>query len=161
MGTSLEDFLGKERASVASDLISTQAGESAKSVNRKVRLYEEVWNDKDSEQKARLSLQASTWATKQTGHRVSCPACKSDAIVSAKPISVPIQNISGDEITETLEYLPAVFECVACQLKISGLSNLIASGLGEAYKATFTYDAYDLFLPDDDYRGYEPDFNEP
>jgi ribosomal protein L37AE/L43A len=35
----------------------------------------------------------------------------------------------------------SLFECVACGLKISGLSYLSACGLGDTYTGTFTYDA--------------------
>jgi hypothetical protein len=41
--------------------------------------------------------------------------------------------------------LPSSFECVACHLKISGLSKLSACGLGDAFTATSTVSAADFF----------------
>ena len=55
--------------------------------------------------------------------------------------------------------LPAKFECVACQLKISGLSQLSACGLGAPYKSTTTYNAAD-FYADQYAAGFEDDNNE-
>ena len=64
---------------------------------------------------------------------------------------------------------PSSFECVACGLRISGLSKLAASGLGNAYSATRTYTAaefFELYTEDEleearnEWQEYEPDFNE-
>jgi hypothetical protein len=78
-------------------------------------------------------------------------------------VTSPKKEIRDDTIVETQYYLPSNFECVACGLKITGLPQLSAAGLGDQYKATFEYDAGDYYTPeerDDRYEGYEPDFNE-
>ncbi len=41
-------------------------------------------------------------------------------------LPLPHKTIKEDEITETQEYLPTQFECIACGLKIFGLSRLNA-----------------------------------
>ena len=69
------------------------------------------------EQKA-LGLSADVWATRQIGHRVKCPACGSSSIVIGESVSAPNQVLIDNEITETQEYLPNQFECIACKLKI-------------------------------------------
>jgi hypothetical protein len=74
---------------------------------------------------------------------------------------ISFQKIEDDLMVETQQYLPSKFECVACQLKIAGLSQLAACGLGDTYTATFTYDLADYYAPNDDYAGYEDDNNEP
>ncbi len=71
-----------------------------------------------------------------------------------------MQSIKDDQITETQQYLPSKFECIACGLKISGLSQLSVANLGDAYKATFTFDAAEYFTSQDEDVEYEPDFNE-
>ena len=126
-----------------------------------VSAHQRVWNAKPEEERNRLSLSASTWATKQVGHRVKCPACASDALVKGEPVAAPHKTIKNDEITETQEYLPSLFECVACGLKISGLSRLNAINLGGRYKKTQVYDAGEYYAPPDDYQGFEDDNNEP
>jgi hypothetical protein len=45
-------------------------------------------------------------------------------------------------------------------LKIAGLSQLTACGLGVPFKSTSTYDAADYFAPDDQYAGFDDDNNE-
>ena len=154
MGDSLDRFLGSAEAATAKAMIAAARDESAKSIIQLVKARKVVWDYNSNETKAVLVLQSSTWATRQDGHRVSCPSCDCDAILSGSAIAPPRKTITENEITETQEYLPSKFECVACGLKISGLSHLSASGLGDTYNATFTYDVNDLR----DF--YEPDFNE-
>lgn len=40
-------------------------------------------------------------------------------------------------------------------------ARLAASGLGDPFKKTLTYDAADYYKPEDDASGYEDDNNEP
>jgi hypothetical protein len=91
---------------------------------------------------------------------VECPACASDALVVGAPVTAPIQKLDDGEIIERQEYLPNNFECVACGLKITGLSRLVVVGLGDRYKKTQVYDAAEFYARQDDYAGYEEDNNE-
>jgi hypothetical protein len=127
---------------------------------KSIAAHKTVWESKDTNERTKLTTQASTWATRQAGHRVVCPACGNDALLTGTPIAAPFRKLDGDLIIETQEYLPSRFECVACQLKISGLSQLNACGLGSTFKATFSFDAADYYAQEDQYSGYEDDNNE-
>lgn len=160
MGEDLVSLVGDEEAKLAEQLIAASKDESAKAVAKSVSAHKTVWESKEPGEKAKLAQQAGVWATRQTGHRVPCPACGSEALVQGGPISQPIRKLDGDLIVETQEYLPSKFECVACQLKISGLSQLSACGVGGTYKSTSTYDAAEYYAPEDEHPGYEDDNNE-
>jgi hypothetical protein len=155
MGESLDLLFGAKEAKVAETLIAASKDESAKAVMKAIAAHQAMWESKDAKERAKLANQASTWATRQTGHRVICPACGNDALLAGAPISAPLRKLDGDLIVEMQEYLPAKFECVACQLKISGLSQLSACGLGGTFKATSTYDAAEYYAPADEYSEYE------
>jgi hypothetical protein len=166
MGESLQLLFGANEEKVAKKLIAASKDESAKAVKKSIAARKTMWESKDTEARAKLTSQASTWATRQAGHKVICPACGNDALVTGTPISAPLRKLNDDDlIVETQEYLPAKFECVACQLKISGLSQLNACDLGSTFKVTSTYDAADYYAPldeyQDEYMGYEDDNNEP
>jgi hypothetical protein len=161
LGEKLDLLLGTDEASFAATIIEASHDESAKAVLKSVAAYKTIWEGKPEAERIKLSQQASTWATRHEGHRVTCPACGSDALVAGAAIAAPLQSIDGDLIVETQQYLPSKFECVACQLKIAGLSQLTACGLGNTYKATFTYDLAEYYAPNDDYAGFEDDNNEP
>lgn len=160
MTESLESYFGAATAASAKAMIAASLDESAKAVAKAISDQNKIWAEKPDPEKETLAAQANAWATKHQGHRVKCPACTCDAVLTGAPIAPPIRNIDGDEIVEVQQYLPSKFECIGCGLKISGLPQLSASGLGNAYKATFTYDATEYYAPDDPYAGYEPDFNE-
>ncbi len=161
MGYELGEFVGEDEEAVAKKLVAAAKDETAKSIKGDVSAHQKVWNAKSDEERKRLSLSASAWATKQMGLRVKCPACASDALVNGEPVAAPHKKIEDDEITETQEYLPAQFECIACGLKIAGLSRLNAIDLGARYKKTQVYDAGEYYAPADDYQGFEDDNNEP
>lgn len=161
MGETLAVLFGADEAKVASALIAAARDDAAKAVGKTVDEHKRIWGGKPGDERTLLSNQAATWATRQKGHRVKCPACGSAAMVVGEPIAAPAKVIKDDQIVVTQSFLPAKFECVACELKISGLPQLSAAGLGDTYKATFTYDAAEYYSPEDEHAGYEPDFNEP
>jgi hypothetical protein len=161
----LADIFGKEEAKTAEKLIAALADDAAKAVRATINAHQTVWDKKDKEERDKASAIATLWATKHAGHRVKCPACKSDAIVTGDSISVPQKTISGDIITEKQEYLPSKFECIACGMKIVGLSQLTAAGLGDVYVQTQSYDAGEYYAPaeeeeEEEWHSFEPDNND-
>ncbi len=153
---------GKDEAGTAEKLIAALADDAAKAVKGAITAHEKVWNAKDTAERDKLASQATIWATRLAGHRVKCPACGSNALVVGEAIAPPQKSIKGDLITEKQEHLPSKFECVACGMKIAGLSQLNAAGLGDVYVRTQAYDASEYYAPADepDYGDYEPDNND-
>ena len=162
MGKTLSEFVGTDEAKAAETVMSAAADESAKAVQGDVEAHRKVWESKGDKDRVNLTTQAELWAIRQTGHRVSCPACASPALVSGGPVAPATRKIEGDVITERQEYLPTHFECVACGLKINGLSRLAAVGRADRYVNTQEYDAAEYYAPpSDEWEGYEEDNNEP
>lgn len=160
MGMALRDLIGEEEAAVALKLIDVANDDSAKAVQGDIDAHRKVWAAKTDEERTTLRQSAAVWATRQAGHRVTCPACESRALVNGEPVSVPVQKFDGGEITVTQEHLPNRFECIACGLKINGLSRLVVAGLGERYKKTYVYNPAEYYVPEDEHAGYEDDNNE-
>jgi hypothetical protein len=160
MGISLEDFVGADEAATAEKLISAAADEKAKAVQGDVEAHKKVWLAKGADERQKLAQAAVAWATRQAGHRVNCPACASQSLVVGEPISAPNQKLENDTIIETQDYLPSQFECIACGLKILGLSRLNAVDLGDRYTKTQSYDAAEYYAPEDEFYGFEDDNNE-
>lgn len=161
MGESLDVFVGDDEANFATSLIAAASDESAKAVGKNVSAHQTLWTEKSSEEQDQARVQATAWATKHQGHRTKCPACDSDAILTGSGIAAPLKRLEGDTVVETQQFLPARFECIACGLRITGFSQLAAAKLGDAFTATYEYDAAEYYAPEDRYGGYEPDFNEP
>jgi hypothetical protein len=161
MEENLEALVGTEEADIAITMMAAAKDESAKAVGKTIEAHKTIWAQKDAAEQAQLQLQATAWATRQAGHRVKCPSCNAEALLTGAPVAAPNKSLDDDQITETQYFLPSKFECVACGLKISTLPQLHAAGLGDTYKSTITYDAAEYFRSRDEYLDYEPDFNEP
>lgn len=161
MGLSLMEFVGEEKAGMAEKLISAAADKAAKSVLGDVAASAKQWMALDKNDQVAALTHAKAWASKQYGHRVECPSCRAVSLVFGDPISAPHQVLEDDAITETQEYLPDRFECVACGLKILGLAKLTAVKLSSRYKKTVIYDAAEYYAPEDEFRGFDDDNNEP
>jgi hypothetical protein len=163
MGETLEILLGVDEARTANEMIAAAHDEAAKAVGKLVEAHRTSWTNMGLQERSKLSAQATAWATRQEGHRTKCPSCESDALLTGSPVTSPRKELRDELIVETQYYLPSHFECVACGLKIAGLPQLSAAGLGDQYKATFEYDPGDYYTPEerhDPYEYYEPDFNE-
>ena len=72
-------------------------------------------------------------------------------------------------VIQRQERFPSSFECIACGLRISGLSKLSACNLGDAFQEKSTYSPAEFFalyteeeLEEARSQGpeFEPDFNE-
>lgn len=161
MGMTLQDFFGDDESKIAHKLIAAAIDKNSKAARGEVEAHRKVWLAKDESDRDRLGKQAEVWATRYMGHRTKCPACNSNAIVVGESVTAPVQKLQDDEITETQEFLPNQFECIACGLKIASLSRLAAVGLGDRYKKSLVYDAAEYYAPEDMYAGYEDDNNEP
>lgn len=161
MGLEMDEFFDEEIVRTANKLIEAAADEKAQMAKGVVAAHKKVWENKSQDEQDAAREAAKVWAMKHDGHRTSCPACNSTGLLVGEAVSAPQRKLEEDEIQESHENLPTHFECVACGLKITGLSKLSAVGLGDRYKRTYTYDAAEFYAPEDAYHEYEDDNNEP
>lgn len=117
-------------------LIDSLSDKAAESVNSDIIAYRKVWGDKTEEDRELFKQRASVWATRHTGHRVHCPACGCDALVTGTPTGPVTTRADEYGIEQKQGQLPSSFECVACGLRIAGYSKLAACNLGNMFTAT-------------------------
>jgi hypothetical protein len=169
MGRTLHELFGD--VTTAKALIASLNDSAAKAVERDIKKQIEIWNAKPPQEEAAAVAQASAWATRHVGHRVKCPACGNPALLRGSSQGAVSTEIGEDVIVQRQTMLPSAFECVACDLKIAGLSKLSACGLGDAFTATSTYSPAEFFglHTTDELEAaqgnwleaeWEPDFNE-
>jgi hypothetical protein len=160
MGLVLEDFIGEENVESAKKQMAAHADKRAEAVKKDIENSRKAWEALDAAEREKRVAEATAWATRQAGHRVKCPSCGSPALVVGEPTGAPERSINDELITETQTMMPHRFECVACGLKIAGLARLNVAGLGDKYKKTQSFDAYEFFRQDEPWEGYEDDNNE-
>ena len=153
----------------AEAMIASLEDTAAEAVKGDIKAHSQVWSNMDEEERQKACTQATAWATRQAGHRVDCPACNSQALVRGNPSGIVTTSVDNDDVVQRQAMLPSTFECIACGLRVLGLSKLSACGLGNAFIATSTYSAaefFDLYTEDEleearnQIPSYEEDFNE-
>ena len=143
MGKNLDQFF-RDSGDVQG-VIAAMRDTAAKSVGKEIEAHKEAWEQKGPEGQKEARERADVWATRHVGHRVPCPACGSFAIVQGTAQG-PVTTLNEEyEIVQKQAMLPSSFECIACGLKISGLSKLSACGLGDAFTATTIFSPAEFF----------------
>ncbi len=145
MNKDLDDIFANAESAVS--MIEAMEDQAAKAVEQDIKAHRQVWNNKPKEEKELSLGQATNWATRHGGHRVDCPACGSPALLQGSPsgtVSTEVDETTG-EVIQRQTMLPTYFECVACGLKIAGLSKLSACDLGDAFTAKSVFPAAEFF----------------
>lgn len=167
IGKQLADFVSDPTQAI--EMIASLDDAAATAVNQDIKAHAKVWKSKREEERSTAILQATAWATRHAGHRVSCPSCNSPAILHGSASGPVSTTVGDDEVVQRQTMLPSAFECIACGLKITGYSKLSACGLGDAFPAKTTYTAaefFNLYTEEEleearnEMPEYEPDFNE-
>ena len=143
MGRNLRDFVRDPESAQA--MIAASLDTAAKAVAQEIETHKKLWKEKNPGDQRLALEQAAVWATRHEGHRVTCPACASPAIIRGSRQGPVTTLIDEDEVVQKQTMLPSSFECVACGLKISGLSKLSACGLGDSFTATSTFSPAEYF----------------
>jgi len=161
IGESLESLLGAETAEQAKEDIDALRDETAKSVKGTINAHETVWQQKTDDERITAVSQAETVSLRHYGHRVMCPSCGSTALLHGKAAGEAKRTVDSDGIYERQVMKPESFSCIACGLRITGFSKLLAAGLGDTFISTSHYDAVEYFEVDIDkhVRGMMEDDN--
>ena len=134
LGKGLSDLFANPK--LATKLVASLKDTAAKGVEQDVHAHRDLWQTKSPEEQEILQKQAEMWASRQKGHRTVCPACGSPALLRGAGQGSVATEVGQDEVVQKQTMLPSTFECIACGLKISGLSKLSACGLGDAFIST-------------------------
>lgn len=145
---SLQSLFGAVVATQAAEDIAALRDETAKSVKGTISAHKTVWEQKTDKERATATTQANTASLRHYGHRTPCPACESIALLQGKAAGIAKRTVDDDGIYERQVMKPEAFSCVACGLKISGYSKLLAAGLGNTFVSTSHYDAVEYFEVD-------------
>ena len=128
-GREIDLLIGKKEAEVRMKVLPPQKTIVPR-LSRKTSAHTRPFGSQKPQQKQKkLSGQSALWSTRRTGHRVKCPACGSDSLVTGTPVAPPNQKLKQGMIVVTQSFLPSKFECIACGLKIAGLPQLHACDL--------------------------------
>jgi hypothetical protein len=163
-GETLESLFGTTVAQQALEDMAALRDDTAKAVKGTINAHKTVWEGKTNEERETAVAQALTASLRHYGHRTTCPACNSSALLQGKAAGIPRRTVEDDGICERQVMKPEAFACIACGLRISGYSKLLAAGLGDTFISTSHYSAVEYFEIDIDERLrnlMDEDNNEP
>jgi len=143
IGKELDDLFADHE--MAEGLIASIQDAAAKSVEKDIEAHKRLWEAKSPEDRTSSVQQATAWAGRYAGHRSVCPSCASPALLRGSRQGSVTTEIGQDAVVQKQTMLPSAFECIACGLKITGLSKLLACGLGDAFVATTTLSPAEYF----------------
>ncbi|MDA8563245.1 hypothetical protein N9L06_02210 [Mariniblastus sp.] len=152
---SLEVLFGAEESNIAETTIQEFDEQVLGKVKSEIAAHKRVFvglPDDARGVKAEASEKNSNNLAFQNHHRIKCPACESVATVDGTPFGNLTINQDSDEIVTQQAVMPERFACIACNLKFTGYSELVAAELGDQYTRTIRYapeDYYGLVDPDD------------
>lgn len=145
MDRELSDFFNEEDVNLAKTMISAMNDDQAGQAKKIVSAHKLVLDTKSKSDQKTARDQGTQWAIEQEEHRTDCPSCNSLGVLYGEPASSRRQERKDDKIIETYEKLPTSFVCKACDLKISGLSKLVAIGLGGRFQVTEIFDFAEFY----------------
>ena len=79
---------------------------------------------------------------------VKCPACAATGRLVAAPVGTSAPFMNGNELVQEVRISPLEFNCRACQLKITGLDELMAAGFEHEYRSVDNVDPIEHFQID-------------
>jgi hypothetical protein len=154
LGESLESLLGAEQAMIATEVLRETRQVVQQRVLGSIAAYKRVFNEKTDDERREASQSAAKETAKlvyERHHKVTCPACDSDAVVEGATYGPETPSVEVGEIVVRQSVSPRRFSCSACGLKLTGFAELDAADLGG------TYTRRKKFTPEDYYGLIDPE----
>jgi hypothetical protein len=154
LGETLDSLLGPDQARIAVEILQQSKNDVLGRVKNAVSAYKRVFDEKSPEERAAAADKARA-ETKTLvhlrRHKVSCPACTSDATVEGDAFGPEKIEHEEGQIVVRQSVSPRAFQCAACGLKLTGYAELDAADLGGTYTRRTTVapeDFYGLIDPE-------------
>jgi hypothetical protein len=154
-GESLESLFGVEEAKAASAMLEKKESNVLSQVKGLIVAHQRVFQAKPELERQQLSGAAEGFANDlchRGHHRVICPACASVATVQGDTYGGERLEHRDGKIIVRENVVPTKFECLACQLTLTGYHSLVAAGVGDHFTHRAEYDPsdyYELIDPND------------
>jgi hypothetical protein len=137
-GKSLEEFLGKQEAGIALEMISEENKELESKVKQKISKFRDVFNELEEAEKADRIEKAKkkNWEyirSEKLNNKyktVECPSCGNESLIIGKYISQSEPKVVEDAIEVHHNILPVGLRCFCCGLKFEKNGELTVANLG-------------------------------
>lgn len=151
---SLEVLLGDSDAAQAKTTAQAIAKDRERRVRELIKIQKErFYGQSEAKQKENREANKPQFASAilKSGHHLiarECPSCKNSGLIVGLPVGRSAPILRDDGIFEEIRVLPESFECKCCDLKISGLDELMAAGFPYELTSLDEKDVLDHFSID-------------
>ncbi|GGY11266.1 hypothetical protein GCM10007160_42850 [Litchfieldella qijiaojingensis] len=150
LGKTLEDFVGVEAATAATELIKSLDEQVMKNVRTKSAAHAKVWEEKSSQEQAAL-VQAALSATVHLGWGEvmrECPVCGSNGTLSGSQVKEFQEKYEDEELLVDVQFLASDFKCSACGLHLKGTEEIAHTTLDTHFIETRSTSLHELYEPE-------------
>jgi len=155
---SLESLLEDDIHEEAVIIIQEIEEEVLSKTKSSIAAHRKVFENKSEERRKDLQKFAhdnSVRLSFRRHHKVVCPSCESTATVTGEPYGKDFIENKETEIIIRQSILPTKFNCISCELQLTGYSALIAAEVANHFTRKTVYtpeEYYDLINPNDEER---------
>lgn len=150
----LDQFLGKDGAGMATTLIKTLNESVLSGVKTKISAHQKVFEGKPKDEKEKLLDAASSLLTLANQRTCKCPACGGEGRLTGARFKELPEQYSEGELYMEVEYLPATFQCKACELSLSSIEEIAHAGLPTHFTKVKSTSLHELYEPEH-YQEYD------
>ncbi|HWF37567.1 MAG TPA: hypothetical protein VG322_03550 [Candidatus Acidoferrales bacterium] len=147
LGETLESLLGRDQARAANEVLQQSKDGVLGRVKASIAAYKRVFDEKEPADRQAAADAARVRVAKlvhERHHKVTCPACGSDATIEGDVFGPERVNHEDQDIVMRQSVTPRVFNCFACGLKLTGYAELDVADLAGIYtrRTTFSPEEY-------------------
>ena len=156
LGKPLDEFLGKQGAGMATELIKTLNEGVLSTVRAKIAAHQKVFEAKPEDERSKL-LDATSSIFASPSHdqyACTCPACGGQGKLTGNRFKELPEEYSEGELYIEVEYVPTSFQCKACELSLGSIEEIAHVGLPTHFKKVESTSLHDLYEPEH-YQEYD------
>jgi hypothetical protein len=158
-GSSLDDYIGKDRAQTALTMLESLSNVKAKEAHERVQAAREAFNALEIEDRLEKVRSAKKYVSERPRllGRIkveTCPSCESPAFVTGSLVRSTNPRDTEGELVQDDVWLPVELNCVACGLVIDEHGHLAALGLGDQYTTVDVLDPQEYYRIEFDPEDY-------
>jgi|SRR5208282_197134 len=156
LGKSLEQFLGKDGAGMAAELIKTLNEGVVASVKVKISAHKKMFEAKKEDEREKLLDAASSIFAmpRYNEYACTCPACGGQGKLTGTRFKELPEQYSDGELLMDVEYVSTSFQCKVCELLLASIEEIAHAGLPTHFKKIESTSLHDLYEPEH-YQEYD------
>lgn len=145
-GRGLNDMFDAHRAAEVKESIAIASRETKENTHRLIAEAKRLFRKRPATDRKSRKLMAASLAdsaARSDGHRVTCPACESAAIVQGTAVESRQVVVEHNEVVVRSTTFPKRFQCFACELRLTSVAELQVAELNVNFTRTERYSQAD------------------